>query len=84
MVARATKTHRQNHSLLEAAASGFQLPLHDDMGRRKFTGHSLRITGPQFLASQGLPGCISSFKHAGPLLSYEVRYVQDSPLTQIT
>eukprot|EP00971_Amphidinium_carterae_P019187 377627-Amphidinium_carterae.1 len=53
------------------------------MGRRKFTGHSLRVTGAQFLASQGLPVHLIQLQ-ARWASTVVYKYVQDSPVSQIT
>eukprot|EP00971_Amphidinium_carterae_P121916 2414093-Amphidinium_carterae.1 len=53
------------------------------MGRRKFTGHSLRVACAQFLAGQGLPVHLIQLQ-ARWASAVVFRYVQDSPLNQIT
>eukprot|EP00971_Amphidinium_carterae_P236106 4685690-Amphidinium_carterae.1 len=52
---------------IETVAEALGLPLYTAGGQRRFGGHSMRVTGAQFLAQRGLDLSISSCWQDGPV-----------------
>ena len=78
-----TVTKEAMVSTIEAVAARVGLPIKDAGGYRLWGGHSLRVTGPQWLASQGIS--VANIQLLARWNSDIVlRYVPEVPLARLT
>ncbi|CAK0858261.1 unnamed protein product, partial [Prorocentrum cordatum] len=68
---------------IEEVASKLGPPMRDDLGRPRFGGHALRVTGARWLASLGLP--LVSIQLLARWLSETVRrYISEAPFRRLS
>ena len=68
---------------IEEVASCLGLPLHDELNRPRFGGHTLRVTGARWLAALGLP--LVSIQLLARWESETVRrYISEAPLRRLS
>ena len=69
--------------LFETVAVDQSLPLLVDLGRTRFGGHSLRVTGAQHLAAMGFPVILIQLL-ARWSSEVVLRYIREAPLLRVT